>query len=246
VHPDAELAPRHVVARAILQQEGGVWLDATELGLEALEHEFPTVLAGARGYGFDLATERVPVTPAAHYMVGGVRTDLWSRTSLEGLWAAGEVAANGLHGANRMAGNSLSEALVFGHRAARSIAAAERPGRLDLGPAPVLDGRAADAAALADLRTRLRDVMWRGAGPIRSATGLQRCLTELDALAAELGAPAPDPVHVELRHAVAAGRLITEAALRRPESRGGHVLDDHPERDPAWAHVHLETIRPAD
>ena len=244
-HPDAELAPRHVVTRAMLEQADGVWLDATSIGAAGLAHEFPTVLAGAREHGFDLATERVPVTPAAHYMVGGVRTDVDGRTSVPGLWAAGEVASTGLHGANRLASNSLTEALVFGRRSARAIAAAGRACPGDLGPPPHLVPSAHAPAGLADLRARLREAMWRGAGPIRSAKGLARVATELDAFADELGAPTTDPVQIELWHAVTAGRLIADGARRRPESRGGHVRTDAPDRDPAWDGVHLESVRPA-
>jgi L-aspartate oxidase len=124
VHPHAELAPRHVVAGAILELAGATaWLDATGIGPDRLAEEFPTVVAGAAAHGIDLATERAPVTPAAHYHMGGVWTDLAGRTSRQGLLAAGEAACTGLHGANRMAGNSLSEALVFGARAAESAAA---------------------------------------------------------------------------------------------------------------------------
>jgi L-aspartate oxidase len=242
-HPDAELAPRHVVAREMLRTSGTVWLDATGIGVEGLEHEFPTVLAGARRYGFDLATERVPVTPAAHYMVGGVRTDLDARTSLPGLWAAGEVASTGLHGANRMASNSLTEALVFGRRAALSIAAAAGVADGDLGSAPELAPAAPDADDLAALRTRLRDEMWAGAGPVRSVTSLAGVAAVLDDLEAELGPPAADATSVELHHALAASRLVVGAARRRPETRGGHVLEEHPDRDPAWDGVHIETIR---
>ena len=242
-HPDAELAPRHLVARAMLEQTDGVWLDATHLGIDALEHEFPTVLHGARRHGFDLATERVPVTPAAHYMVGGVRTDVDGRTSLPGLWAAGEVASTGLHGANRMASNSLTEALVFGRRAAHAIGReAQRPSG-DLGAPPVLGDTDLDATALDTLRTRLRTAMWRGAGPVRSLASLARVRDELAGLAADLGPPATNPVHVELTLALHASRIIVEAARRRPESRGGHVLEDFPARDPDWDGVHLEHVR---
>ncbi len=244
-HPDAELAPRHVVARAMLEHPDGVWLDATSIGAEGLAHEFPTVLAGAREYGFDLATERVPVTPAAHYMVGGVRTDVDARTSLPGLWAAGEVASTGLHGANRLASNSLTEALVFGRRAARSIAGAGRPPADELGPAPRLADPALTPDDLTGLRTRLRDAMWRGAGPIRSEQTLARVAAELDVFAGELGAPSRDPVHLELCHAVSASRLIVAGARRRPETRGGHVRTDAPDRDPAWDGAHVESIRTA-
>ena len=241
VHPDAELAPRHVVARAILAQEGGAFLDATALDEDVLATEFPTVLAGVREHGYDLATEPVPVTPAAHYMVGGVRTDLWGRTSLPGLWAAGEVASTGVHGANRMAGNSLVEALVFGRRAALSVAA-DLPEHGPVGEAPaLLDGGPGDTAAL---RERLRSAMWELAGPIRTRTGLQRCLEALAEVAEALGPPARDPAQLELHNGVVVGRAIAAGALLREETRGGHVRDDHPTAEPRWSHVHTERTTP--
>lgn len=241
LHPDAELAPRHVVAKAILAQHDGAFLDATHLDDDAFVHEFPTVLAGAAEHGWDLRTQRVPVTPAAHYMVGGVRTDLHARTSLSGLWAAGEVASTGVHGANRMAGNSLVEALVFGRRAARSIAA-ELPdhGPLDA-PPPLVDAPVDDTP---DLRRRLREVLWQHAGPIRTATGLSAGLAALDEIEAAVGAPARDPAQLELHSAITVGRAIATAALLRTETRGGHVRDDHPEADPTWAGVHTERTEP--
>ncbi len=241
VHPDAELAPRHVVAKAILAQEGGAFLDASGLDQHTLETEFPTVLAGAREYGYDLATEPVPVTPAAHYMVGGIRTDLWGRTSLPGLWAAGEVASTGVHGANRMAGNSLVEALVFGRRSALAMTA-DLPDHGPTDDVPTLtDDGPGDTAAV---RTRLRETMWELAGPIRTATGLTRALDELADIAERLGPPSRDLDQLELHNAVVVGRAIAAGALLRDETRGGHVRDDHPEHDPAWAGVHTERTEP--
>lgn len=241
IHPDAELAPRHVVAKAILAQEGGAYLDATHLSDEELAHEFPTVLAGAREYGWDLATQAVPVTPAAHYMVGGIRTDLWGRTSLPGLWAAGEVASTGVHGANRMAGNSLVEALVFGRRAALSMAQ-DLPAHGPVEDVPILvGGGPGDTSAI---RTRLRDTMWELAGPIRTAAGLTQALEELAAIGDELGPPSHDPDQLELLNAVLVSRTIAAGALLRDETRGGHVRDDHPAADPRWAHVHTERTEP--
>jgi L-aspartate oxidase len=242
LHPDAELAPRHVVAKAILAQEDGAYLDATHLDEHTFATEFPTVLAGALDHGWDLRTQRVPVTPAAHYMVGGVRTDLWARTSLPGLWAAGEVASTGVHGANRMAGNSLVEALVFGRRAALSMTTelAEH-GPLDEPP----DLVATPAGDTARLRDRLRLVMWEHAGPIRTGDGLRQALDGLDEVAAALGPPARDPDQLELHSAVVTGRAIAVSALVRTETRGGHVRDDHPGTDPAWTGVHTERTTPA-
>jgi len=246
-HPDAELAPRHVVAKAILRQlDGRAWLDATHLGEATLAHEFPTVLHGARSHGFDLATQRVPVTPAAHYMVGGVRTDLAGRTSLTGLYAAGEVASTGLHGANRLAGNSLAEALVFGARAASAIATELPTDPADPGdsPARVRDPR---PPVLAD---DLASAMWDGAGPVRTATSLTHLGDTLTHLRKEVGLPgdfmtatyATDPTVSQLGLALATSELIRRAALTRTETRGGHVRDDHPDADPLLDGHHSEQI----
>jgi L-aspartate oxidase len=243
-HPDAELAPRHVVAKAILElPDGTAYLDATHLSETAFAHEFPTVLAGAREHGFDLVTERVPVTPAAHYQVGGVRTDLDGRTSVHGLYAAGEVASTGVHGANRMAGNSLSESLVFGARAAAAIAA-ELPGRHgELGAAPSLKDTS-DRPDLTSLRAGLRRTMLDDAGPSRHADGLTAMLERLDRWTAELGDPAPTVPDIELHHGLRAATMIVRGALLRTESRGGHWREDHPARDPRWDGFHLDQVPP--
>lgn len=242
-HPDAELAPRHVVAKATLElPEGRAWLDASHLGEATLVAEFPTVLAGARQHGFDLASERVPVTPAAHYQVGGVRTDLDGRTSVPRLYACGEVASTGVHGANRMASNSLAEALVFGARTARAVAAeladstgtAETAGPLPTGPSP-------HAAELTAWRRELRDTMLRDAGPVRDAAGLSRVAGLLEQRLLVLEGVAPSsPAVVELRHAHRTAALLVRAATLRAESRGGHWREDHPAPDPSMAGVHLE------
>jgi L-aspartate oxidase len=243
-HPDAELAPRHVVAKAMLAlPDATAYLDATHLSEEELAREFPTVLAGARRHGFDLATERVPVTPAAHYQVGGARTDLDGRTSVHGLYAAGETASTGVHGANRMAGNSLAESLVFAARAADALVA-ELPGRHgELGSPPRLADRAAiDARAR---REELRTRMLADAGPVRSGAGLERLAATLGTWTDELGAPSAGVDAVELHHALRAAALIVRGARLRTESRGGHWREDHPDTDPGWARVHLEQIEPA-
>jgi L-aspartate oxidase len=245
-HPDAELAPRHVVAKAILDLPGGqALLDATHLSEAEFAREFPTVLAGARRHGYDLVTERVPVTPAAHYQVGGVRTDLDGRTSVHGLYAAGEVASTGVHGANRLAGNSLAEALVFGARAATAMVA-ELPDRHgDLGAPPPLDAEG-DEVATRELRRGLRERMLRDAGPVRDREGLDRVAGWLADLHEVFAVPAAAPASVELHHAITAARLIVRAAGLRTESRGGHHRLDHPATEPAWAGVHLELAGTAD
>jgi len=239
-HPDAELAPRHVVAKAILDQPGGAWLDGRHLGARVWAEEFPTVLAGARRFGFDPLTEPLPVEPCEHYMIGGAATDLHGRTTVDGLWAAGEVACPGVHGANRMAGNSLSQSCVFGRRAALSIAAwldgrSEAAG--DPHPPALAPGDATDVSAT---RAELRRVLSRGAGAVRSGAGLDEAAKALDALAA--AAPAALPAHrdaIELRNGLLVGELIVRAASLREESRGVHWREDFPGHDPRWERARI-------
>jgi len=218
-HPQGDLAPRDVVARAVLQvrEETGapVYLDAT--GVPDVARRFPTADEQCREVGLDIATQPVPVAPAAHYCMGGVLTDLWGRTSVRALFAAGEVASTGVHGANRLASNSLAEALVFGRRAA----IADDGQRAVAEPADALDAEPAGAMALPTIRERAdRFLSVRRDGP------------ELDKLAAELASAADAGGG---RAATLVAWLMAQAASRRTESRGGHFRVDHPEPDPAWA-----------
>jgi L-aspartate oxidase len=223
VHPDAELAPRDIVARAVQKERAagrGAYLDCRgTLGAGMSEH-FPTVYAACAAAGIDPATDLIPVAPAAHYFMGGVVTYENARTTLPGLWAVGEVACTGLHGANRLASNSLLEAVVMPARAAEDIAglAAARPD----GVMPPEEGSAyhggIDEARLAGLK----DVMTAGVGVVRAAASLAAALGFIEATAG--AAPPFSP----LANMAEAARLMTVCAFYRLESRGGHHREDHP------------------
>lgn len=239
VHPDAELAPRDVVARGIaveMAAQGGhpVLLDATALGAGFLARRFPTIDAACRATGYDWGREPIPVTPAAHYAMGGVATDTEGRTSVPGLFAVGEVACTGAQGGNRLASNSLLEGLVFAHRAAGAIdepwmalPAWVQEGAVAGGGAARAggEGGAADAhpVSLPFDRGRLQQLMW-------DAAGLHRDGARLAAAAAELAATTDPagPVSGEDANLLTLARLVVAAALAREESRGAHFRSDFP------------------
>jgi len=219
VHADAELGPRDVVARAIhreIRSGHRVYLDCTKAVGAAFAARFPTVYAACRSAGIDPAVEPIPVAPAAHYHMGGIASGTHGRTSLEGLWAVGECASTGLHGANRLASNSLLETLVFGARAAEDVKAAIAP-RAGSGTPPAPERFAAAAPPQA-----LRDAMTAHVGLERNETGLR---VALETIAAVERAGAPEP---SLLNMTAAAKLVTAAALARRESRGGHFRTDYP------------------
>ncbi|WP_298226440.1 L-aspartate oxidase [Gryllotalpicola sp.] len=226
-HPDAELAPRDVVARAIAvemaAQDGRpVVLDATALGAARLARRFPTIDRVVRRAGFDWSREPVPVTPAAHYWMGGIATDLRGRTSLSGLWAAGECAATGVHGANRLASNSLLEAAVFGVRAGRdAVRASDNPTPgLRTGQDDVVHSTAPAVGSSGRLaRHELQRLMWRQVGLQRSGEGLRQAASVLD------GATG---ANLEDRNLLDVARVVVAAALAREESRGAHYRSDFP------------------
>ncbi|HEY1632211.1 MAG TPA: L-aspartate oxidase [Rhizomicrobium sp.] len=222
VHTDAELAPRDVVARAIhreIARGHKVYLDCREaLGASFADH-FPTVYAACRSAGIDPATQPIPVAPAAHYHMGGIASDDRGRSTLEGLWAVGECASTGLHGANRLASNSLLEALVFGARVAEDVKGriAPRTGRINP-PAPARFSAPPPPKAL-------REAMTKNAGMERDAAGL---IAALETIAAVERAGNGEP---SLLNMTAAAKLVATAALARQESRGGHFRTDFPQTD---------------
>jgi L-aspartate oxidase len=249
-HELADLAPRDVVARAILevmrdQEVEHVWLDARHLGAAFLEARFPSIVARCRELGFDPATELLPVAPAQHYASGGVQTDLVGRSSVDGLYACGECSCTGVHGANRLASNSLLEGLVFAYRIADDVTARFARGDLPLRE-PAAD--AGDAAVLdASHRLDVQRAMTRGSGPVR--TGASTC-GALDALADLAALPPteaePGPSTWETTNLLHLGQVLSQAAHRREETRGGHVRSDFPERDDSRWLTHLTTTRGPD
>ena len=256
-HKLAELAPRDIVAREIFRERmrtGVVHLDARKLG-KGFQARFPGIFALCKARGIDPGRELIPVTPAAHYMMGGIVTDLCGRSSLERLYACGEVSRTGVHGANRLASNSLLEGLVFAERVARDLVAAPklaagvarqkaaggvRPNGSQSGAkwaarrdweVPLLVDRGAAQVAADEIRT----VMWEHAGIDRTAKGLRTCVARLDAISGRLPVGA-----TEEENLVQTARLIAEAALLRKESRGGHYRSDFPKSRENWRKKHIE------
>ncbi len=255
-----EMLPRDVVTRAITakvleEASEHVWLDATDL--EDFAARFPTIAASLAAAGLNPATDMLPIAPAAHFLSGGVLTDLDGATSLPGLWACGEAACTGVHGANRLASNSLLEGMVFAPRVVEAVVA----GRAEAEPTGAMRsyvgdpqqrpdvvggtavGRAAGvaigsrpAADPAKLREELQRTMTMGAGVLRSTGSLAATEHELASLAAALGAPSVDPRVEEVRNLLSVGIALVAAATARRETRGNHTRTDFPERDPAQRH----------
>jgi len=249
IHPRADLAPRDIVAKAIVSRMAQtgvdhVFLDARHLGKAFLEKRFPSILARCRELGFDPVSQLLPVAPAQHYASGGVHTDLVGRSSVAGLYACGEVSCTGVHGANRLASNSLLEGLVFAHRIADDIAARLADG--DLTPAEPLV-RTDDTTLVAGTeRTGIQRAMTLGAGAVRSAGSLAQGAKELEAIADSATALAADPDSWETSNLLHVGQLLTLVAALREESRGGHVRSDFTDRDDAHWLGHTHAVREAD
>jgi L-aspartate oxidase len=243
-HELGELAPRDVVARAIVHEletsrakEPVVYLDLTHLRPKHLKERFPRIYATCLQYNVDITTDMVPIRPAAHYSMGGVRSDLEGRTNLPGLYAAGEVAATGVHGANRLASNSLLEGLVFGARAGDAMRQETRktPHRTNShshvqkasnGPLPL------NEKAVEDFIHEVQDLMWREVGIVRSGSGLRTAIQQLETMGGRL-TKTTTRRHFEARNIQQTGLQIAQSALAREESRGAHYRLDYPDHDDA-------------
>jgi L-aspartate oxidase len=241
VHEDAELAPRDVVARAVFREikaGRGAFLDCRALGSHLAEH-FPTVFAACMSAGIDPTREPIPIAPAAHYHMGGILTDAQGRSSVDGLWACGEVSSTGAHGANRLASNSLLEAVVFGARVARDIGgsaeiAPEAPGQLR--PSSSAARPAHDERTVAVLRQAMQDDV----GVIRDDASIARALATIRSL--ESGGSR----NRQTANMLTTAKLIAAAAYARKESRGAHFRSDFPQADPALARRSFLTLAKAD
>jgi L-aspartate oxidase len=244
-----ELAPRDVVSQAIVAQmektrQPCVYLDLSHLDADHVRRRFPGIAGACLKFGFDIATDRIPVRPGAHYMVGGVTVDGEGRTTLLGLWAAGEVTSSGLHGANRLASNSLLEGLVYGVTAGRGAAAAAKELPDDFKALPLENPAAPETGEpldLGDIRNSLKSLVWRAAGVRRNAGGLSDALEQLDHWRRYvLPRQFSDPEGWELQNLLTVARLILRAALAREESRGVHLRTDFPAAEDAWnRHIRL-------
>src|SRR5437764_9504167 len=237
-HPMGELAPRDVVARAIVHEmevsgakEPVVYLDLTHLDADHLQRRFPRIYSTCMKYNIDITTDLIPIRPAAHYAMGGVRTDLQGRTNLPGLYAAGEAAATGVHGANRLASNSLLEGLVFGARAGRKMRDELRHGpakarsklRVAYSNGPV-------DAGLEELVREMQELMWNEVGIVRDGVRLKRAIEHLERLAPRVARPKTRRSY-EASNIHTAGLVVARSALAREESRGAHYRIDFPAHD---------------
>jgi L-aspartate oxidase len=251
-HPDAELAPRDVVSRAIAQEildsdADYVTLDLTANTAQQIAARFPKIYSTCVAYGIDPAKEPIPVSPAEHYMMGGIRTDLDGATNVYGLLACGECACTGVHGANRLASNSMLEGLVFGIRTVRAAmrlkqealsgqqsALSSQPVSIKVLGDDVLTPAPKPQTLLSAARARLQETMWQRVGLVRSGEGLKKALKVLNELYVEFGKPALVREEIELANMIEVAWLVTRSALERQESRGAHFRTDFPTLGDDW------------
>jgi L-aspartate oxidase len=240
--PQAELAPRDIVARSILHEmektvEDNVLLDVTHLPPHITATRFPQIYCFCLDHGLDITKQPIPVAPAAHYAIGGVQVNTWGETSINGLFAAGEVACTGAHGANRLASNSLLEVLIFGKRIIEKTGRADKPTTATPGQDNdvhlSLKRRQPPKKKVSPNLPTLQKLLWDKAGIIRDEEGLVAAAEILADWQESLSQPKDRPSH-ELANLVLIGRLLTEAAILRQESRGAHFRSDFPKTSPRW------------
>jgi aspartate oxidase len=232
VHPQADLAPRDIVSIAIMKKMiernlSHVWLDARKLGDE-WQARFPTIFNVLLGFGIDPRTDLIPVAPAQHYHSGGIRTDLYGRTSIPGLFACGEVACTGVHGANRLASNSLLEGLVFAERIGAFLALG-LPERK-----PYVTSKGNEVLLSNDSRSKIQNTMTRNVGVLRSATSTQAAIDELAPLNVSNSGLQPNTKNWETSNLHTVATAIALAASTREETRGSHWREDFPNADNSW------------
>lgn len=249
-HPLAELAPRDVVARANVNQmrEDGknhVWLDITHKDPEFIKKRFPNIYKTCLKHGIDMTKDWVPVAPAAHYMMGGIRADLYGVTSLPGLYACGEVACNGVHGANRLASNSLLDGLVYGYRIVeKAIPELEKFDQdLDQIPLFVSEPKRKDKPTVNNYRERLQKLMFQKVGILRSEESLKEALEQIEELAEYLDYECSCMEDWETQNMIQIARIMIGGALARKESRGAHHRLDYPEPNPEYQSRHFSFSR---
>ncbi len=241
-HPKAELAPRDVVSRAIISEmvrtnSTHVYLDLTHLDEEFIKKRFPTIYSTCLKFNFNIARQLIPVSPAAHFMMGGVETDINGRTNIKGLFAAGEVACTGVHGANRLASNSLLEGLVYGCRAGKEASSYceglegfKSPKKVEIKPITYLDPKES-----VQIREDLKATMWEKVGVIRCDESLRIALLKIMPYYEKFSdALFVDPFSIELKNMITVGLLITLSALHRKNSVGAHYRSDYKEKIPGW------------
>jgi L-aspartate oxidase len=228
-----------VVARAIVHElevtqspDPVVYLDLTHLDADHLRHRFPRIYSTCLEYNIDITTDVIPIRPAAHYAMGGVRTDLSGLTSLSGLYAAGEAACTGVHGANRLASNSLLEGLVYGARAGQAMRDNLRQRSQHWTPKKAASSNGPVDSGIEDLIGQVRDVMWNKVGIVRDGSGLRQAIEKLESFQRLTAHPGTRRAF-EARNLLTSGLLVARSALAREESRGGHYRTDYPSHDDA-------------
>ncbi len=243
-HPDGELAPRDIVTHAIVNEMGpggdrAVFLDITHLPSAVLQKRFPTIYAACQAWGLDLSKDRIPIAPAAHYVMGGIKTDRKGKTSIDRLWAAGEVAATGVHGANRLASNALLEGLVFGARVGEAAATINTGcEQMPIDPLPAASPEHPNEIDAA-IQKKLKQMMWDNVGIIRSDVSLERATKTWRELRSALPPNALSRPALETRNLVMVAAAMIAAAKARKESIGAHFRQDAPERAGLGLPIHF-------